>query len=84
MDRALTLAVPAAATDVLPEPPKIISLVVENMQCGSCMGRIERALQATPGVRHARASLAAKRVAVTIDAAATDAQKLVEALDRSG
>lgn len=84
MDHALTLTVPAAATDVPQGPPKIISLVVENMQCGSCMGRIERTLQATPGVRHARASLTAKRVAVTFDAATTDAQKLVEALDRSG
>jgi len=84
VDHALTLTVPAAATDVPQGPPKIISLVVENMQCGSCMGRIERTLQATPGVRHARASLTAKRVAVTFDAATTDAQKLVEALDRSG
>lgn len=83
MDHALTLDV-GAATTILPEAPKIVSLVVENMQCGSCLGRIERTLQATPGVSHARASFATRRVAVTFDAAATDPQKLVEVLDRSG
>lgn len=83
MDRALTLDV-GAATTILPDAPKIVSLAVENMQCGSCLGRIERTLQAEPGVSRARASFATRRVAVTFDAAATDPQKLVEALDRSG
>lgn len=86
MDRALTLS-PAArfdtAREAVPES-RTISLIVENMQCGSCMGRIERALRATPGVVGARASLGAKRVSVTFDAAATEPLKLIEVLDRSG
>ncbi len=61
-----------------------ISLIIENMQCGTCMGRIERALKATPGVASARASLTAKRVAVTFDNQATEPQKLIDALDRTG
>lgn len=71
------------AQDELP-PTTTVSLIVENMQCGSCMGKIERALKATPGVASARASLTAKRVAVTFDNRATEPQKLIEALDRTG
>ncbi len=83
MDQALTLAVrrPANAPACA---PKTVSLIVENMKCGGCMGRIERALRATPGVSAARANLAAKRVAVTFDEAATEPLQLIEALDRSG
>src|SRR5690242_7083935 len=59
-------------------------LIVENMTCGSCMGRVEKALRGTAGVATARASLAAKRVAVTFDESVTEPQKLIEALERSG
>jgi copper chaperone CopZ len=69
--RAPIDAAPAAQT---------VLLIVENMTCGSCMGRIERALRATPGVAAARASLAVKRVAVTFDEATTEPQKLIEEL----
>ncbi len=87
MDQAVTLAraasAPPSAGDTLP-PTTTVSLIVENMQCGSCMGRVERALQATPGVASARASLTAKRVAVTFDNRTTEPQKLIDALDRTG
>ncbi|MFA5898538.1 MAG: heavy metal translocating P-type ATPase [Hyphomicrobium sp.] len=85
MDRPLTIApIPDhAERDELP-PITTVCLIVENMQCGSCMARIERSLKATPGVRTARASLAAKRVSVTFDNRTTEPQKLIEALDRSG
>jgi Cu2+-exporting ATPase len=82
LDQALTLAAPAGNAPA--SAPKTVSLIVENMTCGSCMGRIERALRATPGVSAARASLAAKRVAVTFDENATEPLQLIEALDRSG
>jgi P-type Cu2+ transporter len=84
VDRALTLAAEGrAAGDAAPAAHTIV-LIVDNMTCGSCMGRVERALRATPGVAAARASLAAKRVAVTFDEAVTEPQKLVAALERSG
>jgi Cu2+-exporting ATPase len=85
MDRALTLVAPAdrAAAEAA-APLKTTSLVIENMTCGSCLGRIERALLATPGVASARASLTAKRVSVTFDAGVTAPEKLVAALERSG
>ena len=82
MDQALTLAAPAGNAPAC--APKTVSLIVENMTCGSCMGRIERALRATPGVSAARASLATKRVAVTLDETTTEPLQLIEALDRSG
>jgi Cu2+-exporting ATPase len=61
-----------------------VSLIIDNMTCGSCIGRVERALRDAPGVSAARANLAAKRVAVTFDEAATEPLRLIEALDRSG
>lgn len=91
MDRTLTVASEpalqprhgAAQDNELPENTTI-SLIVENMQCGSCMGTIERALRATPGVAAARASLTAKRVSVTFNNRKTEPQKLIDALDRTG
>lgn len=93
MDRPLMLAPTPAQKDPVQKDnaeqaqlpaTTTISLIVENMQCGSCMGRIERALQDTPGVASARASLTAKRVAVTFDNRETEPQKLIDALDRTG
>lgn len=88
MDRSVTLASDQAGhggAEELPLPATTtVSLIIENMQCGTCMGRIERALKATAGVASARASLTAKRVSVTFDNRATEPQKLIEALDRTG
>lgn len=61
-----------------------ISLVVENMTCGSCMGSVERCLRALPGVSAARVNLSARRAAVTFDPAAQSVEGLIEALDRAG
>lgn len=61
-----------------------VTLIVENMRCGSCMTAVERALLAVPGVESARANLSAKRVAVRYDAQATDIERLTEALERAG
>ena len=85
MDQALTLAIRAGDNANVPaSAPKTVSLIIENMTCGSCIGRVERALRDAPGVSAARANLAAKRVAVTFDEAATEPLRLIEALDRSG
>jgi Cu2+-exporting ATPase len=84
VDRALTLAAEGRAANDAAAAAQTILLIVENMTCGSCMGRVERSLRATPGVAAARASLAAKRVAVTFDEATTQPQELIAALERSG
>ena len=64
--------------------PQTVTLVVENMRCGSCMAAVEKALLATPGVESARANLSAKRVTASYDASATEPERLVAALDRAG
>lgn len=61
-----------------------VTLIVENMRCGSCMTAVEKALRTTPGVASARANLSAKRVAAHYDATTTDPEHLVAALDRAG
>ena len=49
--------------------PSTLTLAVDNMHCGGCMRSVERAALAVRGVETARASLAAKRLSVTYDAA---------------
>ncbi len=63
---------------------KPVTLTVENMHCGGCMRKVERALMATPGVASARAHLSARRVAVSYDASRTDTDALVAALGAWG
>jgi Cu+-exporting ATPase len=59
------------------------SLHVEGMDCGGCVGAVERALQLVPGVVKARADLAGKRA--TVEAAETvTAADLVNAVERAG
>jgi P-type Cu2+ transporter len=68
-----------------PEPtPQNVTLIVENMRCGSCMVAVEKALQSSPGVTSARANLTAKRVTARYDAGTTDPDRLVTALARAG
>ncbi len=68
----------------VPAPVKTITLIVENMRCGSCMSAVEKALQATPGVESARANLSAKRVTARYDSRATDPELLTSILERAG
>ncbi len=64
---------------------RILTLAIENMHCGGCLKSVERAALAVPGVEHARANLAAKRVSVALaDGAAADEVALIEALRRAG
>ena len=60
------------------------TLIVENMVCGGCMGKVERALAAIDGVRDARANLSQKRVAVTFAPRVASIQTLVDALQAAG
>src|SRR5690554_2484342 len=58
-----------------------VSLAVEGMSCASCVGRVERALQAVPGVEAAAVNLATERATVRGTAAA---QALVDAIGAAG
>ncbi len=45
----------------------ILRLSVQNMSCASCVGRVERALDALPGVSDVRVNLASESVQAKID-----------------
>ncbi len=59
-----------------------ITLPVEGMTCASCVGRVERALKALPGVTGAAANLATERVEVT--GPALDRAQIVRAIEAAG
>ncbi|MBD8529578.1 MULTISPECIES: heavy metal translocating P-type ATPase [unclassified Massilia] len=75
---ALVQAIEKAGYDV---PAQTVELSVEGMTCASCVGRVERALQAVPGVAQATVNLATERATVR-GMAAPDA--LLAAIDKAG
>ena len=64
--------------------PSTLVLAVDEMHCGACLRSVERAALRVPGVESARASLAAKRLAVTYDPAQAGEVDVITALDRIG
>ncbi|MCV6598135.1 MAG: heavy metal translocating P-type ATPase [Mangrovicoccus sp.] len=62
-------------------PQQNYELAVEGMTCASCVGRVERALQAVPGVRAAHVNLATERAQIT---GVSDIDALIAAVDLAG
>ncbi len=60
-----------------------LSLPVEGMTCASCVGRVERALKAVPGVHTATVNLATERADISFTGLA-DAQAAVSAIESAG
>ena len=60
------------------------TLAVEGMTCAACVGRVERALRAVPGVAQATVNLATERATVQFDPAQTSPLALAEAVDQAG
>ena len=60
-----------------------ITLSVEGMTCASCVGRVERALKAAPGVSDAAVNLAGETARVSYAAPAT-LESLTRTLDQAG
>ncbi|WP_218598959.1 heavy metal translocating P-type ATPase [Pollutimonas bauzanensis] len=62
------------------------SLNIEGMSCASCVGRVERALKAVPGVASASVNLATERAELTFvgNADTAAAVKAVEAVEGAG
>ncbi|AUH65482.1 heavy metal translocating P-type ATPase [Paracoccus zhejiangensis] len=77
---ALVGAVESAGYDV-PKPQGAVEIAIEGMTCASCVGRVERALQAVPGVASATVNLATERATVTGPA---DAGALLRAITETG
>ncbi|MGK7871391.1 heavy metal translocating P-type ATPase [Falsiroseomonas sp. E2-1-a20] len=62
---------------------EVTELAITGMTCASCVGRVERALKAVPGVTHAAVNLATHRANVT-HLATVGADDLVEAVRLAG
>ncbi len=60
-----------------------ITLQIDGMNCGSCVGRVEKALQATKGVIDASVNLAKKQARVDFQSG-TDLDDLTHALTNAG
>ena len=60
-----------------------ISLPIEGMTCASCVGRVERALKAVPGVANAVVNLATEKASITADGK-VDRAALVKAVEDAG
>ncbi len=61
----------------------VVELSVGGMTCASCVGRVEKALQAVPGVVKAEVNLASETARVEAAATATP-QRLVQAVEKAG
>ncbi len=75
---ALIQAVEKVGYDV---PAGTVELAVEGMTCASCVGRVEKALKAVPGVTEATVNLATERATVRGVAAVAD---LIAAIETVG
>ena len=62
-------------------PAQTVGIAIEGMTCASCVARVERALEAVPGVTSAMVNLATERATVTGSA---DAAALVQAIEKTG
>ena len=62
---------------------KSLSFAVGEMSCGSCVGRVEKALKEVPGVETTNVNLAAETATVTVDDS-FQTTALTAALDAAG
>ncbi len=69
--------------DVEPGTGREFSLPVEGMTCASCVGRVERALAAVPGVRHVEVNLATESARVAAEPS-VDVAQLAAAVAQAG
>lgn len=60
-----------------------VTLKVEGMTCGHCVGRVQKALDATQGVVEAKVDLDSATAEIRFGAA-TDAAKLAEVITEAG
>ncbi|WLR95216.1 heavy metal translocating P-type ATPase [Shinella zoogloeoides] len=62
----------------------VLEFPVEGMTCASCIGRVEKALKAVPGVLEATANLAQERARVRFLKGAVTFEDLAAAIERTG
>lgn len=64
-----------------PVKKETVQLNVEGMTCASCVGRVERALQAVPGVKEVNVNLATERATISGHAST---QTLIATIEKAG
>jgi Cu+-exporting ATPase len=64
--------------------PQEIDLLISGMTCASCVRRVERALNRTPGVTEASVNLATEHAQVTYDPASASLADLIRSVERAG
>ena len=82
-------AAPAAAVQAVEKagyqvPQMQIRLGIAGMTCASCVGRVEKALAAVPGVSRATVNLAGETAEVTAPRDAVDVAVLIDAVRKAG
>jgi len=60
-----------------------VTLLILGMTCATCVGRVEKALNALQGV-HASVNLASESATIQFDPLATSAAQLVRAIEDAG
>ncbi|MCU0676089.1 MAG: heavy metal translocating P-type ATPase [Myxococcota bacterium] len=78
----LAAAVEKAGYEVAPPRVDEVVLAVRGMTCASCVGRVEKALRAVPGVQEATVNLASERA--TVRAEGVSIAALVHAVEDAG
>ncbi len=63
---------------------KRITIPVTGMHCAACQGRVQSALERTPGVKQATVNLMLHNASVTFDESAVQPETLVEAIRSTG
>ncbi len=81
LDRPRLVAAIENAGYGVPAPSGAVELSVQGMTCASCVGRVERALRAVPGVSDAAVNLATERATVQGSA---DTASLIAAIADAG
>ena len=61
-----------------------LELLVPDIRCASCLGKVERTVAALPGVSAARVNLTRKHLTVDFSRGAADAGRVIAALDQLG
>ncbi|MGL4811851.1 MAG: heavy metal translocating P-type ATPase, partial [Beijerinckiaceae bacterium] len=68
-----------------PRPRESLTFAIEGMTCAACVGHVERAIRAVPGVAEVRVNLATERASVHFNEPSADAGAAVaEAVAASG
>jgi P-type Cu+ transporter len=65
-------------------PHQTLELAIDGMTCASCVGRVEHALSAVPGVRRARVNLATERAQIEVVPGTSMADALISAVAATG